>query len=77
MDPDIPRPFRVPLFPIIPLIFCATCFYMLYSAIAYAKYISLIGIVPLLIGLPLYYLSTYRPGSEAGPIKEETPAEMY
>jgi amino acid transporter len=56
-DPDIERPFRVPLFPLLPLIFCGTCGYMLYSAIDYAKYIALIGAVPLAVGLPLYWLS--------------------
>jgi APA family basic amino acid/polyamine antiporter len=56
-DPDIERPFRVPFYPLLPLIFCATCGYMLYSAFAFAKYIALIGIVPLAIGLPLYWLS--------------------
>jgi len=56
-DPDIERPFRVPLFPFLPLIFCGTCGYMLYSAIDWAKYIALIGAVPLAIGLPLYAIS--------------------
>jgi basic amino acid/polyamine antiporter, APA family len=70
-DPHIARPFKVPLFPVLPLIFCGTCFYMLYSAIEYAKYIALIGVVPLLIGLPLYYLSTYKPGPEEVPTREE------
>lgn len=56
-DPHVERPFRVPLYPLVPLIFCGTCFYMLYSAIDYAKYIALLGAVPLLLGLPLYALS--------------------
>jgi amino acid transporter len=56
-DPHIERPFRVPLFPLLPLIFCGTCGYMLYSAIDYAKYIALIGAVPLAVGLPLYWIS--------------------
>jgi APA family basic amino acid/polyamine antiporter len=56
-DPDIERPFRVPLFPLLPLIFCGTCAYMLYSAIDYAKYVALIGAVPLAVGLPLYWIS--------------------
>ena len=56
-DPDLERPFRVPLFPLLPLIFCGTCAYMLYSAIDYAKYIALIGAVPLAVGLPLYWVS--------------------
>jgi amino acid transporter len=63
-DPDIERPFRVPLFPLLPLIFCGTCAYMLYSAIDYAKYVALIGAVPLAVGLPLYWLS--RPTGAGG-----------
>ncbi len=64
-DRGIDRPFSVPLYPLVPIIFCAYCFYMLYSAIDYAKSFSLIGVVPLLVGLPLYYLSRRtRPESE-------------
>lgn len=61
-DPDLERPFRVPLYPLVPLIFCGTCVYMLYSAFVYANWISLIGAVPLALGLPLYWLSSERPG---------------
>jgi len=64
-DPGIARPFSVPLFPLVPIIFCGYCFYMLYSAIDYARYISLIGIVPLVVGLPLYALSR-RTAPKAG-----------
>jgi basic amino acid/polyamine antiporter, APA family len=64
-DPDIERPFRVPIFPLLPLIFCGTCAYMLYSAIDYAKYVALIGAVPLAVGLPLYWLS--RPTGAGAP----------
>jgi amino acid transporter len=51
------RPFSVPLFPILPLIFCSMCAYMLYSATAYAGKLTLIAAVPVLAGLPLYWLS--------------------
>jgi amino acid transporter len=53
------RPFRVPLYPFLPLIFCGTCAYMLYSAINYAGAFSLVGAGLLLIGLPLYALSRH------------------
>jgi len=33
----VPRPFKVPLYPILPLAFIATCAYLLYSAITYAQ----------------------------------------
>jgi amino acid transporter len=56
-DKGLERPFSVPLFPLVPLIFCGTCVYMLYSAFTWAEYVSLIGFVPLLIGLPLFALS--------------------
>ncbi len=56
-NPDRPRPFSTPLFPGPPLVFCATCLYMLYSSLTYAKGLSIIGLVPLAIGLPLYFFS--------------------
>jgi amino acid transporter len=36
-DPESPRPFRVPFYPALPLIFIATCAYLLYSSIMYAR----------------------------------------
>ncbi len=36
-DPHAVRPFKVPLYPIIPLVFIATCAYLLYSSIMYAQ----------------------------------------
>jgi amino acid transporter len=35
-DTHLERPFKVPFYPTLPLIFCVTCGYMLYSSIAYA-----------------------------------------
>ncbi|MFO0904378.1 MAG: amino acid permease [Pirellulales bacterium] len=55
-DPQRVRPFRVPLFPLEPLLFCGMCGYMLYAAIDYAKYLSLIGLLPVALGAPLYFL---------------------
>ena len=52
------RPFRVPLYPITPLIFCASCAYLAYSSITYAHskgaaeisfYVMLAGLVALLV----------------------------
>jgi amino acid transporter len=62
-DANIERPFRVPFYPTLPLIFCASCGYMLYSSIDYALSrnwkggVFLLGLLPLLIGIPLYHLS--------------------
>lgn len=54
------RPFTTPLFPLPSLVFCSTCIYMLYCSLTYAKLLALIGIVPLLLGLPLYAVSSWR-----------------
>src|SRR5690606_25221215 len=34
-EPDVPRPFRVPLYPVLPLVFCAVCAYMLWASLSY------------------------------------------
>lgn len=57
MDPERVRPFSVPCYPVLPLIFCGTCLYMLYSAIQYAKELAWLGVLPVLLGIPLYVLS--------------------
>jgi amino acid transporter len=36
-EPQRPRPFQVPWYPVLPLIFVATCAYLLYSSIMYAQ----------------------------------------
>jgi amino acid transporter len=72
-DRELPRPFSVPLFPLIPLIFCAACSYFLYRALDYAKTLSLIGWIPLAIGIPLYYLSSHRAVPESTETSPPTP----
>jgi amino acid transporter len=36
-NPNTPRPFSVPLYPVLPAIFVCTCAYLLYSSITYAQ----------------------------------------
>jgi amino acid transporter len=36
-EPDRERPFRVPLYPLLPILFCATCAYMLWSSLSYVR----------------------------------------
>ena len=52
-DPDAPRPFKVPLYPVLPAIFCATNAYLLYSSLAYTGVGALVGVGVLAIGLVL------------------------
>ena len=35
-DPSAERPFKVPLYPFTPILFCLTCAYLTYSSITYA-----------------------------------------
>ena len=56
-DPHTPRPWKVPGYPVVPLIFCGMCVYMLYSAADYAGRLLVIGVLPLLIGLIFYWFA--------------------
>ncbi|MEN5000983.1 amino acid permease [Luteimonas sp. TWI875] len=49
-DPQRPRPFRVPLYPALPLLFCATSGYLLYASLAYTGRGALVGVVVLAVG---------------------------
>jgi amino acid transporter len=61
-EPDVPRPFRVPAYPWIPLLFCVICGYLLYSSLTYAyssasslaySVGAIVGVAVLLVGVPL------------------------
>ena len=60
-DRDIPRVYKVPAFPIPPILFCGMCIYMLWSSVAYAGTMTLVWILPLLAALPLYVIGRRRP----------------
>jgi APA family basic amino acid/polyamine antiporter len=56
-EPHVERPFKVPLYPVLPLIFVAVCAYMLWSSLSYVYSQSLgrfnaawIGVAVLAIG---------------------------
>jgi amino acid transporter len=55
IDGDVYRPFRVPLYPYIPLIFCAWCAGMTIGVIVDQPIVSLVGLGTLLVGLPFYF----------------------
>ena len=52
-EPDAPRPFRVPGYPVVPAIFVATCAYLLYSSLAYHREHALVGLGVLAVGAVL------------------------
>jgi APA family basic amino acid/polyamine antiporter len=58
--------FRVPLYPVIPVLFVAACVYMLYSSINYVRFAVsfgvpvIAGIVIMALGIPLYFLAARK-----------------
>ena len=48
--PETPRPFRVPFYPLTPVIFGAACAYMLWSSLVYTGVGAVVGVIVLLAG---------------------------
>jgi basic amino acid/polyamine antiporter, APA family len=70
-DQDRVRPFSVPLYPLLPLVFCAICVFMLISSVLYTGRGALVGIAVLLVGLPLLLLrSNYSTTNNAMETKQ-------
>jgi basic amino acid/polyamine antiporter, APA family len=54
-EPDLPRPFRVPLYPLTPLLFLAIFGWYLVNSLMYSFRDTAVGIGLTLAGLPLYF----------------------
>uniref|UniRef100_A0A8D3BW53 Cystine/glutamate transporter n=1 Tax=Scophthalmus maximus TaxID=52904 RepID=A0A8D3BW53_SCOMX len=55
--PDLPRPFKVPLF--IPVVFCLACFFMVFLSLYSDPVNTGIGFAISLTGIPAYYIFIY------------------
>ncbi|MDB5806233.1 MAG: amino acid transporter [Betaproteobacteria bacterium] len=55
-EPNAERPFRVPFYPLTPVLFCAACAYLLYSSLAYVKIGALAGLGLLAVGAVIMLL---------------------
>jgi amino acid transporter len=71
-EPRVERPFRVPLYPLVPAVFCASCAYMLWSSLSYVYNQELggfnaawVGVAVLLVGVVV--LAFLRPSN---PVEE-------
>lgn len=58
-QPQADRPFRTPLYPVVPLVFMLSCVYMIYSSISYAGDLALLALIPLAAGVPIFLLSSH------------------
>ncbi|MBD1397699.1 amino acid permease [Pontibacter sp. JH31] len=52
-EPRLNRPFRVPLYPLTPLVFCLTSAYLLYSSLVYTGLGAIVGVGVLAVGAVL------------------------
>jgi len=57
IDPQRPRPFRVPLYPVLPGLLALCCAGLLWSSAAYAGQGALLGLAVLAAGVPLLWLN--------------------
>lgn len=51
-EPTRQRPFQVPFYPVVPILFCAVCGYLLYSSLVYTGIGAIAGLVVVLLGIP-------------------------
>jgi amino acid transporter len=65
-EPNVARPFKVPLYPVLPLIFCLSSTYLLYSSVVYTGWGAFVGISVLLAGalLLLFKPSIIKTGAD-------------
>jgi basic amino acid/polyamine antiporter, APA family len=54
-DPARNRPFLVPFYPIVPILFCISAIFMLHSSLVYTGIGALIGVAVLLTGIPFLF----------------------
>jgi len=63
-DPEIERPYRVPGYPLTPILFCLSCGFMVYSSVAFAvehrSWEAIWSIAILLVGVAMSFCG---PGS--------------
>jgi amino acid transporter len=57
-EPTRLRPFRVPFYPIVPILFCAICGYLLYSSLVYTGIGAIAGVIVVLLGIPFIRRTT-------------------
>jgi APA family basic amino acid/polyamine antiporter len=62
--PDLPRPFRVPFYPLLPLLFCASCLFVLWSSVEYVRLGAMAGVAVLLLGAVVMWWLDRAPGTD-------------
>ena len=55
-EPGRQMPFRVPIYPLVPIVFCATALYLVHASVAYTGWGAVVGLAIVASGVPLYWL---------------------
>jgi amino acid transporter len=55
-EPGRQMPFRVPFYPLVPIVFCATALYLVHASVAYTGWGAVVGLAIVASGVPLYWL---------------------
>jgi len=66
-EPQAPRPFRVPGYPVVPAIFVLVCAYLLYSSLAYHRTHALVGLAVLALGAVILFFGNRGQTTVSGP----------
>jgi amino acid transporter len=59
-EPNVPRPFKVPFYPVTPIIFILTCAYLFWSSVTYVGGGALVGLGVLGVGVILLFVGKGR-----------------
>jgi amino acid transporter len=66
-EPGVDRPFRVPGYPLTPLLFAGVCLFLIQSAVRYKPWVAAGSGLLLLLGVPLWFLARRRDGVPGKP----------
>src|SRR5690606_13239442 len=69
--PHAPRPFRVPLYPVMPIVFCATCAWLLHASLAYTGVGAVVGVLVLAAGAVPLALANRTRGPRVPEVRTE------
>ena len=66
-EPDMPRPFRIPLYPIPVILFCGMCVFGIWASVNYAGAFTWLGVFPVLVGSVVYLVERALPSRGSTP----------
>jgi amino acid transporter len=73
-EPNTPRPFKVPLYPVLPLLFCAACAYMLQSSLGYVGGNTFLGVNAAWVGVAVLGVGVVLMAMMGGLRRQERPS---